>query len=63
MSTRLHVYSHHIGKAKAKDRDDKTKPNEPKAGADVGKIVNLMAVDTNRVRSTTHSPVIFPDMT
>lgn len=35
-------------KIKAKDAKD-AKANEPKAGADVGKIVNLMSVDCNRV--------------
>jgi len=38
---------------KAKDKKDAKKQNtkdDPKAGADVGKIVNLMAVDANRVR-------------
>lgn len=30
-------------------KDDATKADDPKAGADVGKIVNLMAGDANRV--------------
>lgn len=31
------------------NKDDATKADDPKAGADVGKIVNLMAGDANRV--------------
>jgi ribosomal protein L12E/L44/L45/RPP1/RPP2 len=36
-------------KKKAKKDKEKDKKDEPKAGADVGKIVNLMAGDANRV--------------
>jgi hypothetical protein len=36
------------GTDKAKVKKDDAK-DDPKAGADVGKIVNLMAVDANRV--------------
>lgn len=42
------------GQAKAKKKQAKekaAKADEPKAGADVGKIVNLMAGDANRVSS------------
>ncbi|KAF8963320.1 multidrug resistance-associated ABC transporter [Flammula alnicola] len=42
-------------KAKAKKKEDKekaAKADEPKAGADVGKIVNLMAGDANRISQT-----------
>ena len=41
------------GKSKAKKKEDKekaAKADDPKAGADTGKIVNLMAGDANRVR-------------
>jgi len=41
------------GKTKAKKKEDKERADradDPKAGADAGKIVNLMAGDTNRVR-------------
>jgi hypothetical protein len=41
------------GKSRAKAKEDKAKTakaDDPKAGADVGKIVNLMAGDANRVR-------------
>ena len=41
-----------LGQAKAKKKQDKekaAKADDPKAGADVGKIVNLMAGDANRV--------------
>lgn len=41
-----------IGKTKAQKKEDKekaAKADDPKAGADVGKIVNLMAGDANRV--------------
>ena len=34
---------------KKKAKADKSKADDPKAGADVGKIVNLMAVDANRI--------------
>jgi hypothetical protein len=37
-------------KAKKADKDKMAKADDPKAGADVGKIVNLMAGDANRVR-------------
>jgi hypothetical protein len=43
------------GKSKAKKKAEKekaAKADDPQAGADVGKIVNLMAVDANRVRIT-----------
>lgn len=48
-------------KAKAKEVKDakEAKANEPKAGADTGKIVNLMSVDANRVR-VSPSPPSFP---
>lgn len=36
-------------KSKVLNKDDVTKADDPKAGADVGKIVNLMAGDANRV--------------
>ena len=50
---------------KAKEGDKKAAPessDDPRAGADVGKIVNLMAGDANRVSRTrihhsTHSPL------
>ena len=32
------------------EKKDKKSDSKPKAGADVGKIVNLMAADSNRVR-------------
>ena len=32
-----------------KDEKDKDKADDPKAGADIGKIVNLMSGDANRV--------------
>jgi hypothetical protein len=35
-------------KSKAKEKE--AKKDDPRAGADVGKIVNLMAGDANRVR-------------
>jgi len=44
------------GKTKAQKRAEKekaAKADDPKAGADVGKIVNLMAGDANRVRRRT----------
>lgn len=31
-------------------KDNAKKADDPKAGADIGKIVNLMSSDTNRVR-------------
>ena len=34
---------------KQKDKETAAKADDPKAGADVGKIVNLMAGDANRV--------------
>ena len=34
------------------EKDKDAKANDPKAGADVGKIVNLIASDCNRVRNT-----------
>lgn len=37
------------GKSKVVNKDNATKADDPKAGADVGKIVNLMAGDANRV--------------
>jgi len=40
-----------------KDKDKAAKANEPRAGADVGKIVNLMSVDCNRV---SHSIIYLP---
>jgi hypothetical protein len=43
------------GKIKAKKKADKEKAaiaDDPRAGADVGKIVNLMAGDANRARIT-----------
>jgi sRNA-binding protein len=36
---------------KEKDKKDREKADDPKAGADIGKIVNLMSGDANRVRS------------
>jgi hypothetical protein len=36
-------------KGKKKDKKEKKDEGDPKAGADVGKIVNLMAGDVNRV--------------
>ena len=36
--------------AAAKEKKEKATADDPKAGADVGKIVNLMAGDANRVR-------------
>lgn len=40
-------------KKAAKDKQDKQdKADEPKAGADIGKIVNLMAGDANRISQT-----------
>jgi hypothetical protein len=38
-------------KKKAEEKKAREKADDPKAGADVGKIVNLMAGDANRVRS------------
>ena len=39
-------------KAQKKEEKDKAaKADDPKAGADVGKIVNLIAGDSNRVRN------------
>ena len=41
-----------LGKTKAEKKQEKekaAKADDPKAGADVGKIVNLMAGDANRV--------------
>ena len=37
-------------KAQKEEKDKAAKADDPKAGADVGKIVNLMAGDCNRVR-------------
>lgn len=42
-------YSFHLCTGKSKDKSKDSKVNEAKAGADVGKIVNLMSVDCNRV--------------
>ncbi|KDR78080.1 hypothetical protein GALMADRAFT_224469 [Galerina marginata CBS 339.88] len=43
-------------KAKKKEEKEKAaKADDPKAGADVGKIVNLMAGDANRISQTTSS--------
>lgn len=41
-----------IDKDKAKEQE---KSNEARAGADVGKIVNLMSIDANRVGDITVS--------
>ena len=38
------------GKAGKGDKAEDAKANDPKAGADIGKIVNVMSNDTNRVR-------------
>ena len=41
-----------LGKMKAEKKQEKekaAKADDPKAGADVGKIINLMAEDANRV--------------
>ena len=38
-------------KAQKEEKDKAAKADDPKAGADVGKIVNLMAGDCNRVRN------------
>jgi hypothetical protein len=41
-----------VGKTKAQKKDEKdkaAKADDPKAGADVGKIVNLIAGDSSRV--------------
>ena len=35
---------------KSREKADQDKTDDPRAGADVGKIVNLMAGDANRVR-------------
>lgn len=50
------------GKSKAKKKEENKlrkekaeKADDPKAGADVGKIVNLMAGDANRVSQTISS--------
>lgn len=50
------------GQNKAKKKEDKEKADkadDPKAGADVGKIVNLMAGDANRVRFI---PISLPNL-
>ncbi|KXN85925.1 ATP-dependent bile acid permease [Leucoagaricus sp. SymC.cos] len=52
---------HRKKKSKAKKKAEKeqaAKADDPKAGADVGKIVNLMAGDANRASSRFHSPPI-----
>ena len=36
---------------KEEERDKAAKANDPKAGADVGRIVNLISGDSNRVRN------------
>ena len=44
-----------LGKTKAEKKQEKekaAKADDPKAGADVGKIVNLMAGDANRVSNS-----------
>ena len=44
-----------VDKTKAQKKEEKdraAKADDPKAGADVGKIVNLIAGDSNRVRNT-----------
>ena len=49
--------SHMVDKTKAqkKEEEDKAaKADDPKAGAGVGKIVNLIAGDSNRVRNITY---------
>lgn len=38
------------GKSGKGDKAEDAKANDPKAGADIGKIVNVMSNDTNRVR-------------
>ena len=38
-------------KAQKEEKDKAAKADDPKSGADVGKIVNLMAGDCNRVRN------------
>ncbi|KAG6905629.1 hypothetical protein DXG01_001538, partial [Tephrocybe rancida] len=43
---------HGKSKSKSKSKKDEEKSDEAKAGADVGKIVNLMAGDANRVSMT-----------
>ncbi|KAG8824518.1 hypothetical protein FRC19_001616 [Serendipita sp. 401] len=40
------------GKEPAKEKSDSKKPDTKKAGADIGKIVNLMSNDANRVSNT-----------
>ena len=51
----LSYFIHHlVDKTKAQKKEEKdkaAKADDPKAGADVGKIVNLMAGDANRVRN------------
>jgi hypothetical protein len=42
-----------IGKGKKSSAEAKAKADDPKPGADIGKIVNLMAGDANRVAMTT----------
>ncbi|KAF9533294.1 hypothetical protein CPB83DRAFT_880389 [Crepidotus variabilis] len=44
-----------LNKGGKSTRDISSKSHEPKAGADVGKIVNLMAGDTNRIARTVSS--------
>jgi len=47
-----------VDKSKAQEKEEKdkaAKADDPKAGADVGKIVNLMAGDANRVWNTIFS--------
>jgi hypothetical protein len=41
------------GKNDGKAKNSKEKADDPRAGADVGKIVNLIAGDANRVAMTT----------
>jgi hypothetical protein len=42
------------------EKDKAAKANDPKAGADVGKIVNLIAGDCNRVRNSIYcSRILF----
>ena len=52
-----------VGKTKAQkkseEKDKAAKADDPKAGADVGKIVNLIAGDCNRVRNIFFSLLFF----
>ena len=51
-------------KAQKKEEKDKAaKADDPKAGADVGKIVNLMAGDADRVRNVLFLFLLFSNST